>query len=162
MEHTLKLFAYGSLKVGECNDVVVRPFLKKWVEAEIDGVMRLRRDGYPALFLSGFGALGSLDYPSDLNISEAPEPEGGGVIRGQLLFLDQGERALEILDEFEGYFPSRDSEYLRAAISVRTKEGPVACWTYTGVGAPPSTWRSIEEWPPPGSRRSPDPYRHGL
>lgn len=162
MSSYLRLFVYGSLKVGECNDFMLRHWVERWEEAEIRGEMRLRPDRYPALFLSAFGALGSSDYGSDLELQDAPECVDGHPIRGQLLYLREGTEALPVLDRFEGYFPTSRSEYLRVAVSVQTDSGPVACWTYTGVGRPVEDWPRLEEWPPPGLVMRPEPYEHGL
>lgn len=162
MKSILRLFVYGSLKVGECNDFMISPWLERWEEAEIQGEMRLRPDGYPALFLATYGAVGSADYGQDLRLSEAPGCHEGHLIRGQLLYLRDGVEALPKLDYFEGYFPGKRSEYMRVGISVTTNDGSVACWTYTGVGRPVEEWPQLEEWPPPGLVRKPEPYEHGL
>ena len=162
MSSFLRLFVYGSLKVGECNDFMLRHWVERWEEAEIRGEMRLRPDHYPALFLPIHGRLGTGDYDSDLELQAAPECSDGHPIRGQLLYLRDGTTALPILDRFEGFFPGSRSEYLRVAVSVVTESGPVACWTYTGVGRPVEEWPRLEEWPPPGLVMKPEPYEHGV
>lgn len=158
----LKLFVYGSLKLGECNQHVIKPWVVEWEKASTFGEMRLRPDHYPALFLPDYGTLGTSDYPRDLLLDEAPELTEGTLIRGQLLTLQQGETALQRLDEFEGFFPGGRSEYLRVSLSVNTESGPKACWTYTGAGKSPSKWPILESWPPPGLNKAPEPYYHGL
>jgi gamma-glutamylcyclotransferase (GGCT)/AIG2-like uncharacterized protein YtfP len=158
----LRLFVYGSLKAGECNDFVLRRWLERWDEAQTHGEMRLRPDNYPAMFLPSFGVLGSVDYETDLSLDQAPECNQGHLIKGQILYLRDGAEALPVLDRFEGYFPQGRSEYLRVAISVSTESGLVPCWTYTGVGPPVQEWPRLESWPPPGLERDPEPYEHGL
>ena len=162
MNDKLRLFVYGSLKVGECNDQVIMRWLKDWQEASTHGQMRLRPDAYPALFVSDHSLLGTADYERDLALRTAPQSREGGLIRGQVLTLAPGVQALAALDSFEGYFPGEPSEYLRVAIQVETPKGPQACWTYTGVGRPNPDWPSLESWPPPGLDRAPEPYHHGL
>lgn len=162
VKEILNLFVYGSLKLGECNERM----LKKWVvsssPATTRGFMHLRPDRYPALFLPTHGPLGTPDYQADLTLSRAPLSEQGHEVVGQLLQLESGCEMLRRLDEFEGYFPGRRSEYLRVAVSVETPEGAKPCWTYTGVEAPPSEWPLISQWPPKDLAMTPDPYRHGL
>ncbi len=145
MDHNiLKLFVYGSLKVGECNERVLSKWLKSWELASIQGELRLRPDNYPALFLDQERAL------------------EGSIIPGQLLSLEPGALALPFLDEFEGYFPGQQSEYLRVAVTVQTKSGPQRCWTYVGAGKPKLDWPILKSWPPEGLQRDPEPYSHGL
>jgi gamma-glutamylcyclotransferase (GGCT)/AIG2-like uncharacterized protein YtfP len=158
----LKLFVYGSLKLGECNQHVVAPWVENWLPAATTGEMRLRPDQYPALFLPNPGKLGTSDYEADIRLSEAPVLLDGDRVEGQLLFLREGVRCLGALDVFEGYFPGRRSEYLRVALSVETDHGFQPCWTYTGSGKPPDRWPVLRTWPPPGLVKSPEPYHHGL
>lgn len=162
MSSLFRLFVYGSLKIGECNDFMLRHWVERREEARTCGEMRLRPDRYPALFLPTYGNLGTLDYAGDLQLDEAPECREGHPIKGQLLYLREGLEALPVLDRFEGYFPGSRSEYLRVAVSVLTDSGPRACWTYTGVGRPVEEWPRLEEWPPPGLVMKPEPYEHGL
>ena len=162
VEDLLFLFVYGSLKLGECNDQMVKPWVLSSCLARTQGFMHLRPDRYPALFLPQCGVLGSMDYRRDLKLANAPRCESGEIVMGQLLELRAGVENLIRLDEFEGYFPEHQSEYLRVAISVETARGWVPCWTYTGVEAPPSEWPLISEWPPEGVNLEPDPYCHGL
>jgi gamma-glutamylcyclotransferase (GGCT)/AIG2-like uncharacterized protein YtfP len=162
MSSILRLFVYGSLKVGECNDFVLTRWLERFEEAQTRGEMRLRPDNYPAMFLPSFGVFGTRDYRRDLQLDEAPECHQGHLIKGQILYLRDGFDALPILDCFEGYFPDEHSEYLRVAISVTTEAGLVPCWTYTGVGPPVEGWPRLEVWPPPGLVIDPEPYEHGL
>jgi len=162
VESTLELFVYGSLKLGECNDFVIKEWVVDWQPATVRGQMRLRPDNYPALFVDLYGRLGSADYLRDLELNEAPVSRAGQVIQGQLLRLNPGVLALPRLDELEGYFPGSYSEYLRVAVSASTSSGERACWTYTGVGQPRADWCSIDNWPPEGLAVNPDPYQHGL
>lgn len=162
MHDYLHLFVYGSLKVGECNDHYVTRWLVDWTEATTLGELRLRSDGYPALYLREFGPLGSADYAGDLSLSGAARPTAGRPVKGQLLRLHSGVAALQTLDRFEGYFPQQTSEYLRVGLTVDTPRGPQACWTYTGVGIANPSWEPIQEWPPPGHIMKPEPYHHGL
>lgn len=162
MNNHLRLFVYGSLKVGECNAHVITRWLQDWQEASTCGEMRLRPDGYPALYLSDHSSLGTSDYDSDLALDQAPESSVGHSIQGQVLTLAPGAEALAALDSFEGYFPGQASEYLRVAILVDTPGGRLACWTYTGVGRANPHWPSLESWPPPGHQQAPEPYHHGL
>lgn len=141
---------------------MVRDWVKEYRPASTFGHMRLRPDNYPALYLNGYGALGSEDYASDFGLDSAPEPTGESTIQGQILVLEGPLEMLRILDDFEGYFPNSSSEYLRVALSVRTEMGLEPCWTYTGVGDPNPDWRPIEFWPPPSLRMTPEPYQHGL
>jgi gamma-glutamylcyclotransferase (GGCT)/AIG2-like uncharacterized protein YtfP len=158
----LSLFVYGSLKAGECNDFVIKPWVRSCRSASTMGEMRLRPDKYPALYLLDYGPLGTEAYEDDLQLREAPLSLLGHLIHGQLLELEDGVAALRRLDEFEGFFPGRDSQYLRVAISVQTADGPKPCWTYTGVGQPNEAWEPISQWPPPGLAIEPEPYEHGL
>ena len=158
----LRLFVYGSLKLGECNDRVVKPWVVSHRPACTRGFMHLRPDRYPALFLPQPGRLGTADYLGDLLLTEATSGSEGPEITGELLELKDGLDILPRLDDFEGFFPAGQSEYLRVAIRVDTEDGPVACWTYTGVEAPPPEWPLISHWPPEGLFMKPDPYFHGL
>lgn len=133
-----------------------------WTAATTLGFMHLRPDRYPALFLPLHGPLGTLHYQADLALLEAPPSEQGHEVRGQLLQLESGSTMLERLDEFEGYFPGRRSEYLRVGLSVDTPDGSRVCWTYTGVKAPHLEWPLISHWPPESLFLRPEPYRHGL
>ena len=162
MKTELKLFVYGSLKLGECNDHVIKDWVLSSEAASLKGRMYMRPDEYPALFLSESGTLGSLDYAQDLKWDEGIEPQEGSVISGQFLRLNSAEEALKVLDHFEGYFPGQQSEYLRVAVKVRTKGGVENCWTYVGAGEPDSLWPELKSWPPPGLNRAPEPYTHGL
>lgn len=162
MKDQLSLFVYGSLKPGECNDHVISQFLLSAEEAHTHGALRLRPDDYPALYLEGYESLGTADYWADLKLETACECSSGEKVPGQLLTLREGARLLARLDEFEGFFPGRTSEYLRVALSVATAEGLKPCWTYIGVGTPPHEWRPLASWPPPGLVREPEPYEHGL
>ena len=132
------------------------------IPAWTPGQMRLRPDHYPALFLQQHGVVGSTDYSQDLTLDTAPVCVGVGRVVGCLLTLSEGTQALPELDEFEGFFPQGVSEYLRVALSVHTERGLRPCWTYTGVGTPPTNWPLIEEWPPEQGVRVPEPYNHGL
>ena len=161
MSNTFFLFVYGSLKCGECNDHVVKPWLLNSTVASTSGRLYLRSDDYPALYLENFGRLGSSDYGSDLKLVDAPSCQEGQFVRGELLELSEGFVAIPALDEFEGYFPNSDSEYLRVSLEVETEDGPRVCWTYIGANSPPSVWPRIEDWPPPGIEKKPEPYRHG-
>ena len=162
MKDELKLFVYGSLKMGECNDHVIKDWVMSSEPATLKGRMYLRPDEYPALFLSGLGTLGSSNYEQDLKLDTGMEPLEGSVISGQLLGLSSAKEALKVLDHFEGYFPGQESEYLRVAVKVGTKSGNQNCWTYVGAGEPGSSWPELENWPPPGLNRAPEPYSHGL
>lgn len=159
--NSLYLFVYGSLKLGECNDHMLRHWVVSSVPAWTPGQMRLRPDHYPALFLKGHGRIGTSDYRKDLTLDRAAVCQSEGKVNGELLQLSDGEAALSQLDVFEGFFPHGESEYLRVALTVQTDGGPRVCWTYTGVGEPPSDWLEIEEWPPPNGVRKPDPYNYG-
>ena len=158
----LHLFVYGSLKIGECNDHVLKKWVREFRVARTRGEMRLRPDNYPALFLQEAEILGTEDYATDFRLSSAPELTEGHEIEGQLLVLQGPLEMLRALDDFEGYFPGRPSEYLRVALSVRTELGLEPCWTYTGVGAPRTDWEPIGFWPPPHLNMKPEPYHHGL
>lgn len=156
---SLKLFVYGSLKTGECNESELSQWLTQAVPAQTKGTLWLRPDGYPALRLSDYGQLGTADYSNDLTLQRAPEPSHGRSVVGQLLWLRCGEAALPRLDDFEGFFPGGRSEYLRVAISVDTEDGLQPCWTYVGAQQPPETWKQIDHWPPPWFQGPPDPYQ---
>lgn len=159
MDDELKLFVYGSLKLGECNDDVLSAWVVEALPATIEGQMYLRPDGYPALWLKGGYPLGTSDYGADLERCAQPVSQGGGEVQGQLLRLREGARMLERLDEFEGYYPGQSSEYLRLLVSVATPDGPCSAWTYAcPEGGPRPRWVSIDEWPLPGSEK-PAPYR---
>lgn len=159
MEDELKLFVYGSLKLGECNDDVISAWVVEALPASIAGQMYLRPDGYPALWLEGTFALGTADYSADLARCLEPIAGSGGGVQGQLLRLREGRRMLERLDEFEGYFPGQSSEYARLLVPVATPEGVCAAWTYAcPEGGPRPRWVGIDCWPPPGSEK-PAPYR---
>lgn len=162
MSPLLRLFVYGSLKMGECNDFVLKRWVEHFEEARTQGEMRLRPDRYPSLFLPTYGELGSVEYARDVGLESAPACRQGHLVKGQLLYLREGREALPVLDHFEGYFPGGRSEYLRVAVSVETRDGLVPCWTYTGVGRPVPGWPLLQEWPPPGMEREPEPFEHGL
>lgn len=154
-----KLFVYGSLKTGECNEAELRPWLGKVVPATTRGTMALRPDGYPALSLGQYGVLGTTDYLQDTQLGQAPVPDSGHLIRGQLMWLNSPLEAIPRLDEFEGFYPGGPSEYLRVSLSVETENGVEPCWTYIGAYPPPEQWPRIESWPPPWFEGPPEPYQ---
>lgn len=168
VKEILNLFVYGSLKLGECNDRMVKSWVRKSVPATTRGFMHLRPDRYPALFLPVHGSLGSADYKADLNFEASThfqkglQGDQGYEISGQLLELVSGVELLARLDDFEGYFPGARSEYLRVAILVETAEGPRSCWTYTGVKEPPKDWPVITQWPPEEGFARPEPFSYEL
>lgn len=158
MSDYLKLFVYGSLKTGECNEAELAPWLERLVPAQTRGTMRLRPDGYPALELSEYGDIGTLNYGLDLRLDRAPQPSTGNLVPGQLMWLRRGVEALPRLDDFEGFWPGHPCEYLRVAICVETKTGLQACWTYVGAGPSRPEWPIIEHWPPKWFEGPPEPY----
>lgn len=158
MIQALKLFVYGSLKPGECNAHVLKPWLKSAQPAKVHGTMRQRPDGYPALTVNRPGALGTVDYLQDLNLHQAPCQEGEGLISGFVVELAPGEAALPILDQFEGYYPGRLSEYHRVAVAASGSEGLIACWVYVTGDEDDSDWPIIKKWPPSLRAAKPSPY----
>ncbi len=161
MSDRLKLFVYGSLKLGECNAELISSWVIQALPASLEGQMYLRPDGYPALVLKRYGRLGSSRFDDDLAAQEIEATPFPGAIQGQLLVLREGRQRLKELDLFEGFFPDGESEYLRVLVGVKTRQGGEAAWTYTYPGRTvPPDWRAIECWPPPGQDKTPDPYRY--
>lgn len=168
----LRLFAYGSLKTGECNYNQVQPYFLESRPAAAPGQMLLRPDGYPALVVDPelILAMGSDDRAGDLRETQnqtqtqnqnqsQTQAQAAALVPGQLLHLHTGVEITEKLDVFEGYFPGRPSEYLRVLIPIRCDAAWETAWVYVAAHPDP-TWPPIETWP--HDTIQPPPYRYQL
>lgn len=141
---SLYLFAYGSLRPGECNygqlaEAVVRS--SAW---QVAGELRLRPEGYPAMIL----------HPTLPQVAGTPydwtvpslgvEPAGAAYSKvvGDLLELRDSPQLRRRLDDFEG-FGEPPFDYVRVAFVA----GGQAMWTYVAP-VPDPPWPRIEHWPP--------------
>lgn len=161
MDRHLRLFVYGSLKTGECNASVLSRWVRKAVPGRTPGRMYLRPDGYPALWVPRFCALGTDSYEADAALAPAARAQDGhDWVTGEVLTLETPLEVLPRLDDFEGYFPDRPSEYRRVLVEVSADTGWTTAWTYVCPDqGPAADWLPIPCWPPPGARETPAPYR---
>lgn len=150
---TVRLFVYGSLMSGQCNERVLLPWRRSYSPATVRGWLHLRPDGYPALRLATHGAVGTRRYLADAALDQAPAPEQGPEVPGEVVVLARPQEALSRLDDFEGFVPGQESEYRRVSLSLSGK----VCWTY--VGPPVIDWPEIEKWPPAWFQAPPEPYQ---
>ena len=191
MNTALRLFVYGSLKRQEYNWHIIESAVDKVTAARLRARMFLRPDGYPALRVplprgkgaagdgvtrvslllgehGGAGRVGTLDYRRDLAAAWqalppacSPLGEGDPWVDGQLLLLNPGPDWLERLDEFEGFFPGKTSEYLRVLAPLQVDGHWQQAWTYCAAADPTEQWPAIAEWT--GSMVGKlSPYQHGL
>ncbi|WP_460171895.1 gamma-glutamylcyclotransferase family protein [Thermus sp. FJN-A] len=99
------VFVYGTLKRGERNHPLVRPYLHRVLPGRVEG---FRLYHFPP------GGERPYAYPAMV--------PGEGRVRGEVLFLDP--EALPLLDALEG------EEYGRERVRVETPEGVVVAWAY--------------------------------
>ncbi len=116
-----RVFAYGTLKRGGRNHVLVAPFLHRVLPGRVHGFCLYHLEGE--------------DYPYPAMVP------GKGWVEGEVLFLDP--EALPLLDELE----EEGVEYRRVAVQVDTPEGLLTAWTYLYLGdlkgagpLPPGAW----------------------
>lgn len=150
-----KLFAYGTLQLGEQNFCVLKPWAQRIEFGEVLGRLYSHPGGYPALSLPGMPSAGL-------------RPSQGPLVRVQGQLIDVGSAPLDPddwegaeetvwdrLDRFEGYNPwnPMGSNYTRKLIMVlgRGGIGPVWAWVYVcrleqtrPEGLP--EWPEIAEW----------------
>lgn len=107
-DELLPLFAFGTLRTGQCNHHYLAGRFERNIPARLEGYHRV----------------------ADLMIARAD----GSVVDGELFFLDLGRYAetLAGCDELEE-IPSgtlRGAEYQRKRVTVLTEDGPVDAWAY--------------------------------
>lgn len=142
--HPLVLFAYGSLRPGECNFGQLEDHFLEAVPWRVPGHLRLRPEGYPALVLApqlpqALGRPYDWDWPPLL----ASETAGGheSWVRGDLIRLRNSREIRERLDDFEGFSGAR-FDYLRVAVRCNAE----LMWTYVAPRDVPE-WPRIDSWP---------------
>ena len=109
MQHgnTVKVFVYGSLKVGFSNHGVVERYVLDVKPGTVDGFRMLNLGAYPGAVPVGEGESRS--------------------IRGEIMLLTDPERAMRNLDGLEGY----PHFYNRKVVTVRLDDGNTdAAWIY--------------------------------
>ena len=105
------VFVYGTLKRGERNHPLVRPYLHRVLPGFVEGFR---------LYHLPQGPHRPYAYPG-----MAP---GEGRVVGEALFL--AHETLPLLDELE----DEGEEYRRVRVRVETGEGPLEAWAYLYLG----------------------------
>jgi len=107
----LPLFTYGTLRRGQENYMLLRGNTLAEIPARIAGVALYSLRAYPMLI------------------------DGDGTAHGDLMTLHPRiySRLIADLDQLEGYYPDRESRFVRAQRVVRTEGGAdVLAWVYIG------------------------------
>ncbi|MCC7448904.1 MAG: gamma-glutamylcyclotransferase [Anaerolineae bacterium] len=107
----LPLFTYGTLRRGQENYMLLRGNTLAEIPARIEGVALYSLRAYPMLI------------------------DGDGMVHGDLMTLHPRiySRLMADLDQLEGYYPDRESRFVRMQRVVRTEGGAdVLAWVYMG------------------------------
>jgi gamma-glutamylcyclotransferase (GGCT)/AIG2-like uncharacterized protein YtfP len=145
---SLYLFAYDSLRPGQCNYGQLSEAVTRSWPWRVPGHLLLRPEGYPALILAAGvpQALGSpYDWSMPALVCDGAAPNPGAEeewVAGDLLELEDSLALRERLDDFEG-FSGAPYDYLRVALEC----GGRRMWTYVAPQAD-REWRRIRSWPP--------------
>lgn len=138
-----KVFIYGTLKsTGDAHHLLAGKF-DEMKPAKLTGKLYLREeDGIPYITVPGRFILGrgSRDYGRDntlLTKLEVPSDysphEEATFVHGELYFISDYQKLMEILDLFEDFSPGHESEYDRVLypVSVDNGESYSLSWIYT-------------------------------
>ncbi len=107
----LPLFTYGTLRRGQENYMLLRGNTLAEIPAQINNVALYSLRAYPMLL------------------------DGDGTVHGDLMTLHPRiySRLIADLDQLEGYYPDRESRFVRAQRVARTESGAeVLAWVYIG------------------------------
>jgi gamma-glutamylcyclotransferase (GGCT)/AIG2-like uncharacterized protein YtfP len=108
MSKTASLFVYGSLMKGMIHHNKIAALVKEVKPAECQGSLYRLPVGYPVMV------------------------EGEGIVRGELLTLDNKKDIFPLLDEFEGYSPTNPEKslYIRSEKTVMVEGKEVIAFVY--------------------------------
>ncbi len=105
------VFVYGTLMTNMPNHKLVKPFVKQVLPGKAKGILYDLPCGYPAMI------------------------RGEGIVKGELLFLENMEEALDILDRLECFYgpDNPNNLYDRATEEIEYAGGKTISYVYLWV-----------------------------
>lgn len=154
MNAGVRIFVYGTLKKGFSNHDCYCEGVSKVVPARLRGRLFKLMPEVPVMIVpeSDILAAGSVDVGADVRLLAEFKPEAsrarerfsraGGpansppsgnwkTINGEILFFDDPEKRMPLIDGLEEFRPGEPSTYLRVLVSAFPADGPpLTVWTY--------------------------------
>ncbi len=148
MNRELRIFVYGTLKKGFSNHESYCRGVLRIEPATLRGRLFKLLPNIPVMIVphDEIIASGSTDLCADMQLLAHPGPAWGReasgdrvagnhgnwkTINGEILFFDDPEKRLPLMDSLEEFRPGEASTYLRVLMEVYPTAGPpLTAWTY--------------------------------